>query len=228
MMIGAACLAAAGGAYGLKPHRRLSLLGSRVLDQVVPRTVGGWTSRDVSDLVAPTSDDDLAARLYNQTIERIYLDAATGAEVMMLIAHGDSQTNDLQLHRPEVCYPSFGYDIVSNVTAAVPLAAGLSLPARRLTAKASDHAEFIVYWTRLGEYLPTDGRQQRLDRLKTAMAGYVADGVLARFSAVDTDPSAAFARLSTFIAQLLRAVPNDARPALVGSSLAGALSAAGA
>ena len=64
----------------------------------------------------PTASDSLAAKLYGETVGRIYTQASTGAEIMMLLAHGDTQSNDLQLHRPEVCYPAFGFAI-SNSTA---------------------------------------------------------------------------------------------------------------
>ena len=78
----------------------VSLLGDDKLADVVPRRFGAWTSHDVSDLVAPKTEDSLSARLYSQTVGRTYLNTETGAEVMALIAHGDTQSNSLQLHRP--------------------------------------------------------------------------------------------------------------------------------
>jgi hypothetical protein len=57
----------------------------------------------------------------------------------------------------------------------------LSLPASGPPGK-------IVYWSCLGEFLPVDGTDQRLDRLRTAMACYIGDGLLAPFSALGPVP----------------------------------------
>lgn len=225
LLIGGACALAAGAAFALTPRHRISLQGTAKLDQFVPRQFGAWISRDVSDLIAPTTPDSLAAKLYGQTVGRIYTRGATGDEIMMLLAHGDTQSNDLQLHRPEVCYPAFGFAISNSSVIALPLAAGVTLPARQLVATAPGRQENIVYWSRLGEYMPVDGAQQRLDRLSTSMHGYVADGLLARFSMVGPDPSAAFAVLIPFIEQLVRATPANQRISLVGTMRASKLAA---
>jgi EpsI family protein len=224
LLIGGASFAAAGAAYGLRPRRRVSLQGAAKLESFVPRAFGGWTSRDVSDLVAPKEEGSLVSKLYGETVGRVYSSGA--AEIMMLLAHGDTQSNILQLHRPEVCYPAFGFAISDSRPVQLPLPGGVTLPARQLVALAPGRQENIIYWSRLGEYLPTNGAQQRLDRLMTALHGYVADGLLARFSAVGSDPQPALASVSAFIGELLRAVPANQRGSLIGSPRAGAMAAA--
>lgn len=81
----------------------------------------------------------------------------------------------------------------------------------------------MIYWTRLGDYLPDTDRDQRVDRLKTSMKGIIADGLLARFSVTGADPSASFAILAEFIPALLLAVAPARRAAFVGTSLAQAM-----
>src|SRR3546814_12247069 len=56
------------------------------------------------------------------------------------------------------------------------------MPVRELIAVGPARTESILYWTRVGDALPTSNSAQRLDRLRMAMAGYVPDGLLARFS----------------------------------------------
>jgi EpsI family protein len=227
LLIGGTCLTAAGAAYGLKPRRRVSLQGSAKLEQFIPRRFPGWVSRDVSDLVAPKTEDSLAAKLYGETVGRVYTPDSGAAEIMMLLAHGDTQSNDLQLHRPEVCYPAFGFSISHSQRIELPLPGGVTLPARSLVATAPGRQENIIYWSRLGEYLPTDGAQQRLDRLKTAMQGFVADGLLARFSVLGSDSGVAFNTLAQFIGSLIQAVPARQRLSLVGTSIENRMAAAG-
>jgi EpsI family protein len=222
-LIGGACAIAAGAAFALQPRRRASLLGAAKLSSVVPARFGDWTSSDVSDLVAPTEPDSLAAKLYGQTVERVYRQGGGEAEVMMLLAWGDTQTNELQLHRPEVCYPAFGFIISDNHPVMLPISPTVALPGRHLVATAPDRRETIAYWTRLGEYMPVSENQQRLDRVRTTLSGVVADGLLARFSIVDTEPAVAYPILDRFIAALVVATLPADRPALIGTGSARAL-----
>lgn len=223
LIIAAACLASTGAAYALEPRRRISLVRDTKLDDIIPRQVGDWSSRDVSDLVQPREPDSLASRLYGETVGRVYRQSSTGVEIMMLAAHGDAETNELQLHRPESCYPAVGFRITANQPVRLPLSPGVLLPGRKLVAEAPGRRESIVYWSRLGEYLPIDSMEQRIDRIRTALRGIVSDGLLMRFSAVGPDPAGLFPRLESFIPPLVHAVRPDQRPALIGTELANAL-----
>jgi EpsI family protein len=227
LLLGSACVLAAGAAYALKPRRYVSLLGQTKLDQIVPSTFGNWTSREVGDLVAPRTESSLSAKLYDETLERVYQHSTTGAQVMMLMAHGDTQSNDLQLHRPEDCYPAFGFALTNNYAILLQLPGGVTIPARHLVADAPGRRETIIYWSRLGESIPIDDGQQRLDRLRTALDGYIADGVLARFSALGSEPTVTLTLLEGFIPELLMAVPVERRRALIGTGRAEAMTAAG-
>ena len=139
---------------------------------------------------------------------------------MVLLAHGDTQSNELQLHRPEVCYPAFGFEISSSHKYPLGLGANAQLPVRSLVADAPGRRETIVYWTRLGEFLPTSENEQRLDRARTALSGVVSDGLLARFSLVGDDAVGAALAIERFISSFLRAVGSSHRAAFVGTSLA--------
>jgi EpsI family protein len=227
LIVGAACLAGAGVAYALQPRRRVSLLehGKR-LEEIVPRSFAAWQSQDVTDLVAPKIEDSLASRLYRETVGRIYRSAESGEEIMMLLAYGDSQTEDLQLHRPEVCYPAVGFSLSHDDATSIDLGRNVSIPSRQLLAEAPDRRENIVYWARLGEYLPIERRQQQIDRLKTAIRGDIADGLLARFSMLSSDSPMAVNVIKGFVPLLVRAVPADQRGVLIGTERAAAMVAA--
>ena len=148
--------------------------------------------------------------------------------VVYKIAHGDTQSNELQLHRPEVCYPAFGFAVVRSRALDLNLASGVALPARTLVAEAPGRQENIVYWSRLGEFMPVSGGQQRMFRLRTAVDGYIADGLLARFSALGADSNAAVAVLEQFISAMVHSVSAAQRRGLIGTARANAMAAAGA
>jgi EpsI family protein len=227
MLLGAACLATAGAAAALVPRRRVSLLGRRSLEEIIPRTLPGWTSTDSTDLVAATEPGSLASRLYTQTLGRIYSPTASGEPVTVLMAYGDTQSDDLMVHRPEKCYPAFGFALSNNETIQLPLPGGLTVPARRFVASAEAHSETIFYWVRLGEFLPTDRKQQQFDRMRTALGGAVGDGILVRFSVNGPDMTSNLDHAERLARNILTAMRPGDRIALIGTARANAMIKAG-
>ena len=220
LLIGAGCVATAGAAWALVPKRHVSLLGARNLDAIVPRAFGEWTSADTTDLVAPTEPGSLASTLYGATIGRIYRQASSGAQLMALMAHGNTQSEELQMHRPEICYPAFGLAITGSRPILIPVSDRVSIPSRVLLATAAGQQEVVLYWTRLGEFLPQNHKEQQVDRLRTALHGEVADGILVRFSVDSANTEGSVAFMQTFAAALLRAMAPGDRAALIGTDRA--------
>jgi EpsI family protein len=220
-VIGGACVASAAITYELKPSRKTSLLkqGKKVSD-IVPRKISGWSSREISDLVAPETPDSLLARLYGETVGRIYEQQAGGPQIMVLIAHGESESNELQLHRPEVCYPAMGFALSESAKEEIGIKGPVSIPARHLVARSPERQETIIYWTRLGEYFPTTVTEQRLVRLYTAMHRYIPDGLLARFSIIGPDVRLSLSTITEFIVELVMHVAPEQRSALIGTARA--------
>ncbi|RYD48304.1 MAG: EpsI family protein, partial [Verrucomicrobiaceae bacterium] len=174
-------------------------------------------------LVQPKAEEGLAATLYSEMVGRIYHQASSGEAIMMLIAYGDTQSDLLQMHRPETCYPAVGFNLVSSKAGELSLPGGGKLPVRRVVASTAARQENIIYWTRMGEALPTSSGEQRRARLETAMEGYIPDGALVRFSMVGDDAEKSFATMESFIPKLLQAVPSNKRPGLIGTSLSKSL-----
>lgn len=223
LVFGVACLGAAGLSYGLRPRRTLNLLGARKMAQIIPLTVGPWSSSDDAGVVRPQTEGTLAAKLYSELVGRLYTNQETGEQVMMLVAYGSTQSDLLQLHRPEACYPAVGFHLASTARADIPLTRGIAIPGRRVVAQMAERQENIVYWTRLGEFLPTSPGDQREARLKTAITGYIPDGGLFRFSSVSGEADAAFSSIDRFVSELVLAVKPGDRAGLIGTRLATAL-----
>lgn len=223
LLIAGACTVAAGTAYALKPRKRSVLLKSGTMAEALPLKFGGWSAELSDGLVQPQTEGDLASTLYSEMVGRVYYQQSTGAAVMMLVAYGDTQSDMLQLHRPEACYPAVGFELVSSVPATLALPGGGLVPVRHVVATAQGRQENILYWVRMGEYLPSSNDEQRRVRLQTAMGGYIPDGALIRFSMVGDDADAAFKTMNAFIPELLKAVEADKRRTLVGTRLAESL-----
>lgn len=217
MLFGAACIAALGCAEALRPRTPLVLMKDMPLSDLVPPDLGDWTVGDSGDIVVPKVPGSLADRLYTDTLTRRYYNVETRQQIMLLIAYGKAQSDILQLHRPESCYPAVGLPIQNRIEHDIALPGAAAIPAVALTASAGSRTEDILYWTRLGEYLPRSAADQRSDRLKTAMSGIIGDGVLVRASILRWGDTPAYDVLDGFLADLVEAMPADARAGLIGS-----------
>jgi EpsI family protein len=219
VLLGLPLLAAAGGAVALVPRHRLDLRGNRKLADAVPSSFGGWSVVPSNAVVLPKGKERLADRLYSEQVSRLYT-SADKLPVMLVIAYGSTQSDLLQLHRPEMCYGASGFEISMSRRVNVRVGDHAVLPMRELTARLPDRVEPILYWTRIGDYLPTTGPEQRLMKLRSEMAGYVADGVLVRFSTVAEPTEATYAILQDFARTMLAAMPRESRAALIGRNFA--------
>jgi EpsI family protein len=220
-LIGGLAASAFGVSEFLRPRRNLRLFSGMKLEEVVPRSFARWREHPGGAVIAPVTPNSLADRLYSATLTRVYYPVdGSGPPIMLLIAYGGEQSDLLQLHRPEACYPAVGLDIVQRRMGGVKLGAAGAVPSVFLSAAGQEREEDIVYWTRLGESLPRTASEQRNDRLRAAMQGVIGDGMLVRASTIRFSNAPAWPYLSGFLADLMRGVPARSRAGFVGSRLA--------
>jgi EpsI family protein len=218
LLIGGTLLAGAGAAFALTPRTRLNLLGNTKLETAIPTSFGGWRELKSQGIVLPKpTEGSLADRLYDQTVNRLY-ESDSDVPVMLVIAYGSTQSDQLQLHRPETCYTAIGFEISNSRRVDISLGSG-TLPARALLATTEERREPVLYWTRIGDRLPTNGSEQRSMKLENEFAGLIADGVLVRMSTIVPEGVDAIAGLQRFARALIGAVPPAVRPALIGRPL---------
>jgi EpsI family protein len=222
LIFGGMGLAALGVAEGLRPRKRLVLLKKGTIAEALPASFGPWDSQDSEGLVNPANAGRLTRALYSQLVMRVYSNTATDTDVMVLAAYGDTQSDLLQLHRPESCYPAVGFTLQMSEPGVLDIGGGAKLPVRRVVATVEDRVENIVYWTRMGESLPQSGPEQRSQRIYNSINGFVPDGILMRNSVVG-ESSESFAVLDRFVPEMLRAISPTTRMAFVGTKLATAV-----
>lgn len=218
LLIAGLSVGALGAAEAIRPRKRLVLLRDTTVEATIPQRFGSWESETVDNLVNPQLAGRLAKTLYSETVARVYYETTTGSAVMLLAAYGDTQSDLLQLHRPESCYPAVGFSLALAESVMLPLPGGAVLPARHVIATTQERSENIVYWTRMGNLLPQTGGEQRMARLENAVKGYVPDGILVRCSTVG-ESGPGFKLADRFVGEMLRAVAPAKRPPLVGDTL---------
>lgn len=203
-------------AEGARPRLRLTdELGVLDLEQAFPQRFGDWQvdTRVPVQLVSP----DLAqfiARIYTATLSRLYVNTR-GERIMLSVAYGGDQSDATRAHRPEVCYPAQGFEIVADAQAQVDTAAG-PLRVRRLVARATGRTEPITYWVVVGQRTALSGTEQKLAQLRYGLRGVVPDGLLVRVSSLSIEPVSAWALQGSFITQLSQALAPAVQPRIMG------------
>ena len=220
LIAAALCFTGLGAAEWFRPRRLVRLLPvGQTLATMIPSRFGKWGVEENDNVVMPPAEGSLADQLYDELLVRSYSDSEELPPVVLLATYGVNQSDGLQLHRPESCYPAVGFAIVGRILQQLTIAPGISIPVVWLTAKLADRTEDIVYWTRLGNDLPQSAAEQREARLKAAIAGYTGDGVLVRASVVRTVVGPQHARVAEMLRDAILAVKPSLRSALVGSGI---------
>jgi EpsI family protein len=160
---------------------------------------------------------------YDQVLMRTYQDKS-GNQIMLALAYAAAQHQDVKVHRPEVCYPSQGYQILAIHNHVFNIS-GYQFPinGKQLIFKNNDRIEAVSYWIRLGNSFPTSGLESRLNMLEDGLKGYIDDGVLVRVSSLinqESDAPAAYEIQKQFLSALVNSVGVSAPGLLVpGSAL---------
>ncbi|HEV6967969.1 exosortase-associated protein EpsI, B-type [Roseateles sp.] len=212
---------ASGLAHVIKPTRHLAdQIGKVDLDRVFPTQFGDWrldTSMPVS-IISPDVEA-LLKTLYAQTVSRTYV-GPSGERIMLSVAYGGDQSDATRAHRPDVCYPSQGFEILSNVDTVIDVGQS-QLPVRHMLAKLGQRIEPVTFWFVVGEHVAVSGQQQKIAQLRYGLRGVIPDGMLVRVSSIDANAEAAYRTQARFIADMRAAMPKSARQRVFGSALAG-------
>ena len=209
-------LAAALLAHVLTPHRLMARTHEAFdVNAYIPMAFGEWTALPGSGVIRPPPDG-LEAEVYNQEAFRAYADKE-GRVVFFVVAYGESQSDRLQLHHPEVCYTAQGFRVTRPTTgrfAWSPSAPPIALT--RLLATREGRVEPISYWMRIGYDVTNSNWARNALKLEYGLRGWIPDGALLRVSTVGLPPDVSFEVQNKFIRDLLNDVPPDIRAFLIG------------
>ena len=210
--------AATMAAVAMKPSQLMARSQKELdLEKTLPVAFGQWRAAPGVRLVEPPGSDTLSHEIYNQEVARGYLDP-NGHLVMLLVAYGESQSERLQLHRPEICYAAQGFFVSRPVDGS--LSYNVSEPAleiRRVMTFREERVEPITYWMRIG-YDVSEGvlERQRL-KLEYGLRGLIPDGALFRVSTVGVPQAESYRIEDQFIRDLIAAVDPTMRAFMVGA-----------
>ena len=186
------------------------------IEKHLPTQFGDWKPVEGLNVIAPAPPDSLEREVYNQEASRGFIDP-DGNIVMLVVAYGESQSDRLQLHHPEVCYTAQGFRV--SATNSGRLAYSSSEPqlkVTRLIATREDRIEPITYWMRIGYDNSNSNWARQALKLQYGLRGWIPDGALFRVSTIGVPPGESFKIQDKFIHDLLNSVDPDPRAFMVG------------
>lgn len=211
-------LAAAGLAFALIPHQKTADHGTRIdLEKMIPKQFGDWKTDD--KIIPLQINPEVEAKLnkiYNQTLSRTYINNK-GDRVMLSIAYGSDQSDSMQVHRPEVCYPAQGFQVIRKSTSQITID-GKTIPVRQLVAQQGNRFEPITYWITVGNKAVAGGLDRKLAQIRYGLTGTIPDGMLIRISSISTVTESAYDIQTTFIRQMGESTTPATRDRLFGAS----------
>jgi EpsI family protein len=191
--------------------------GAEKLDTLVPTRFGEWQlAPNASAAIVNPQVQAKLDKYYDETVSRIYVNRTNGRQIMLSLAYGSNQSHATQLHKPEACYPSQGFEIDSLRRAEFHVA-GREIPATTLHATMGARSEYISYWMVEGDSVVRGALEQNFKRALLALRGEVAGGLLFRVSEISTDELSSFALQREFSDALVNAVERPKQTRLVGS-----------
>ena len=215
-IIGLAMFAAAGMALALKPEKSILDSESAIdLEVLIAKTLGDWKlDQTIVALISPDQQKALE-EVYSQTLTRTYINSA-GKRIMLSVAYGGQHGEGMQLHRPENCYPSQGFQVVKDTQSLVLPTQFGQLPIKRLVAAQGPRNEPITYWSVVGDLHTEFGWKMKLAQMRYTLTGVIPDGMLVRVSSIDRDETGAYAIQTDFINAMLKTMSAAERERITG------------
>ncbi|MDP1791768.1 MAG: EpsI family protein [Methylibium sp.] len=193
------------------------------LEVAVPSVIGEWqlvpSLHEQVELAVDGDGERLISQPYDQTLLRTYQNAR-GEQVLLAVAYTRQQSQEVKVHRPEVCYTAVGFEVLSLDPARLDVAAAGTPPVdgMRMVARSVHHTEAVSYWIRMGSIYSQNAVDTRLHLLAEGLQGRLRDGALVRASRVIADPAeapAAYPQVEGFLAEFAAALTPEARALLL-------------
>jgi EpsI family protein len=211
-------------ALGAALRPRISLADERPpinLKTMVPMAFGEWQEllNASTQIIDPRQKQSLE-KIYSEILTRTYVNR-DGYRIMLSIAYGKNKSDSLQLHKTEICYPAQGFALLSQFKDRIQVSDKLeqSIPITRLTTSLGQRAEPVTYWTTVGDKVVQGQFNKKITEMRYAFSGHIPDGMLVRFSSIDTEPARAFAMQTQFAAEMIRAIDPASQRRFVGNGL---------
>lgn len=210
-------LVAAGLALVLTPREKMAASSEQLdLHAMVPEQFGRWKQEhSIESLVISPDVQAKLDRIYSQTLTRNYTDEA-GNRIMLSIAYGSEQDRSTQVHRPEMCYSTQGFEIKGMSKGFIELGE-VKLPVMKMVAAQGSRIEPITYWVMIGNSAVRGNHEQNWARLRYGLSGRIPYGLVVRVSTISADELHSYRIQEDFVRAMLAALKEKDRKLLTGA-----------
>jgi EpsI family protein len=213
-------LLAAGLTLMLRPTASLADERGRTdLEMMLPKVIGEWQEQpNLSFAVINPEQKQMLETLYSDTLSRTYVNPE-GYKIMLSIAYGKTQRDGMEMHKPDICYPAQGFEILNKGVVSFELRASEKMmKVNKMVTKNRDRMEPLIYWTLVGTQIFNSRLEKKYYEFTYAMRNKVADGMLVRVSSIDADTTHAFDMQSRFVKQMYSVTSDKTNVRLFGES----------
>lgn len=205
--------------YALQPAKLVENDTNKIdLEAMIPMAFGDWAlDKSVIPLLASPDVQEKIDSIYNQVLSRTYINSNM-QRVMVSIAYGSNQSDSMQIHKPEVCYPAQGFQIRRNNINDLLELDSKKLNVQRLIAYKGSRVEPITYWIRVGDVSDFRSFRLKLEKLKFGLSGKIPDGLLFRVSSLGKNEVLEYKTQDEFISALINVLGDDAKFQLIGEN----------
>jgi EpsI family protein len=168
--------------------------------------------------VAASVHTDLA-QPYNELVQRTYKDSGRES-IMLVLAWGQEQKQEVKVHNPELCYKANGFQILRRQTSPLQITtrAGGAVIAKHMLTQDMQGYEAVTYWVRVGDSYSESSLQTRISIIEHGLRGEIPDGILVRASQRIATPDladASYQKTQQFLEALYAGLPADTQAYLV-------------
>lgn len=216
IVMGGMMLLAAWTTQALTPTIRMADSRPRiVLADAIPVKFGDWQEdrSQVAAVVNPTTQAELN-KIYAETLSRTYVNSR-GERIMLSIAYGNDQRDNLAVHFPEGCYGGQGFAVAQTVAGTLPTSVG-PISVSRTEASLNSRVEPITYWVVVGERSVPNSWEVKKIKLRYALDGLIPDATLMRVSTITADRDGGYRLQEQFVNQMLASMPAPLRNHFAG------------
>ena len=219
LVVAGVMLVAIAAARGLTPEQNFK---TSIPDfaGMVPKQFGDWKEvpSPYVQIDLATGEDLSTEQPYDAVLMRTYGNHK-GEQVMLALAYGRQQRQDVKIHRPEVCYEAQGYSVTGGAPVDFQLSRGTGgIQGTQMLAQNRQRIEAVSYWIRIGDIFPRSASQSRWYIFRQGMSGNVPDGILVRASSVQSGADGtdrAYQMQQQFLGDLVNALSPESKRLLV-------------
>ncbi|HMN13907.1 MAG TPA: EpsI family protein, partial [Bellilinea sp.] len=193
-------------AYALTP-KAIPVEDQPNLEEIIPKQFGNWKVDPGLVPILPSPDQQLVNRAYVDT---------HGRRIMLSIAYGSRQNQNLKAHRQEICYAAQGFQI-ENLQHVPVEVGGTEITVTRMFATAGQRQEPVTYWFTVGNQVVQSRIERFIVQMRYGLSGIIPDGVLVRISNLNSNEQVAYQEHLNFINEMLSNIPEASRVRFIGA-----------